>query len=95
MGTVVFPEAEFKFYLDAKVSERAKRRYLELKEKNADAELATILEDIRKRDQQDMGREAAPLKPAEGAVTVDSTYMSVQEVLDRMLDVIGQRKPFS
>ena len=92
MGTVVFPEADVKFYLDADELERSKRRYLELKAKKEDVDLLSVHEDLRKRDLQDMSRAMAPLKPAEGAVIVDSTHMDVNEVVNRMLQYIERIK---
>jgi cytidylate kinase len=88
MGTVVFPEADFKFYLDADDSERSKRRYLELLQKNVETNLGDVREEMAKRDKQDMERTTAPLKPAEDAIIIDTTKMNIQEVVEKMLSII-------
>lgn len=82
MGTVVFTEAPVKIYLTASAEERAKRRYLQLQEKGLDADIEAILRDIQERDDRDMNREVAPLKPAVDALVVESTNMSIEQVLD-------------
>ncbi len=82
MGTVVFPDAELKFYLTASVEERAQRRYKQLNQKGISATLATLLADIEARDRRDQSREVSPLKPAEDAHILDTSDMSVQEVCD-------------
>ena len=86
MGTVVFPAAELKIYLDASAQERAQRRYNQLINKGLGASLETILVDIQARDDRDMNRAVAPLKPAADAVILDSTQMSIDEVLSVVLD---------
>jgi CMP/dCMP kinase len=86
MGTVVFPAAELKIYLDASAQERARRRYNQLINKGLGASLETILVDIQARDDRDMNRAVAPLKPAADAVILDSTQMSIDEVLSAVLD---------
>ncbi len=86
MGTVVFPAAELKIYLDASAQERARRRYNQLINKGLGASLETILVDIQARDDRDMNRAVAPLKPAADAVILDSTRMSIDEVLSVVLD---------
>lgn len=91
MGTVVFPEAPLKIYLDASVEERATRRYNQLINKGLDASLEKILEDLKARDARDMNRTVAPLKPAEDAIVLDSTSMSIDEVLDEVLDAARHR----
>lgn len=88
MGTVVFPGADFKFYLDADDSERSKRRYLELRQKNVATDLGTVHAEITQRDRQDMERKAAPLRPALDAYIIDSTKMNVQEVVEKMLSIV-------
>ncbi len=88
MGTVVFPGADFKFYLDAATAERSRRRFLELKGKDVAADFDQIQTDIISRDKQDMGREASPLRPAEDAVFINSTNMKIEEVVEFMLEVI-------
>ena len=82
MGTVVFPSAPVKIYLTASAEERAKRRYLQLKEKGVEADVVQILAEIQERDDRDMNREVAPLKPAEDALVVECTNMSIEQVLD-------------
>lgn len=86
MGTVVFPEAPLKVFLDASAEIRAERRYIQLKNKGLSVSLADLLANIRERDARDRGRAVAPLRPAEGAVLIDSTDMSVDEVLARVLE---------
>lgn len=88
MGTVVFPGADFKFYLDADDSERSKRRYLELLQKNVETNLGDVHEEMAKRDKQDMERTTAPLKPAEDAFIIDTTKMNIQEVVEKMFSII-------
>jgi cytidylate kinase len=82
MGTVVFPSAPVKIYLTASAEERAKRRFLQLKEKGIDADIQVILSDIQERDDRDINREVAPLKPAVESLVVESTNMSIDQVLD-------------
>ncbi len=85
MGTVVFPDAPLKVFLTASPEERARRRYNQLKEKGFSANLAALVEDIRTRDERDSQRPVAPLVPAPDAVVIDSTDMTVDEVLSRIL----------
>ncbi|WP_071058559.1 (d)CMP kinase [Pelistega sp. MC2] len=85
MGTVVFPQAPLKIFLVADVNERANRRYKQLVDKGIEANFDEILVDLKRRDEQDMNRAVAPLKPAEDAVVIDSSYMGIQEVVDRVL----------
>ena len=86
MGTVVFPEACLKIYLDASAEERASRRYNQLISKGLSASLEDILIDIKSRDDRDMNRTVAPLKPAPDAVILDTTKMTIEEVLEVVLD---------
>ncbi len=88
-GTVIFPAAQFKFYLDASLEVRAERRHKELVEKKIKIDYNSIFYDIKKRDHDDSTRDAAPLKPAEDAVIVDTTGMSIEEVLERLLLAVG------
>lgn len=88
MGTVVFPGADYKFYLDATVAERAKRRYKEVTVCDDKIDYEQIEKDIIVRDKQDKEREIAPLKPAETAIIIDSTDMTVDEVVDRITELI-------
>jgi cytidylate kinase len=92
IGTVVFPDADVKFYLEASAGERGKRRYLELKAKGMDVDRARITKEIEERDRQDSGRALAPLKKADDALLIDSSAMSIDDVLDRMLSEIKKVK---
>ena len=87
MGTVVFPEADVKFFLSASADTRALRRYQELAGKTS-ATLAEVTEDLNRRDKNDSSRELAPLKPAEDAIRIDSSNLSVREVVDLMISHI-------
>lgn len=91
MGTVVFPDAKYKFFLDATPEERALRRQKQLLEKGQKVEYEEILSQIRKRDQDDSSRSLAPLKPAADAMVIDSSEMSIEEVVSFMLAVIEKR----
>jgi len=88
MGSVVFPGAQFKFFLDADPEERARRRCRQLEAQGKPADFDTILANIQLRDDQDRNRSIAPLKPAEGAVVVDTTHISEGEVLTQVLGVV-------
>ena len=87
-GTVAFPEADVKFFLNADIAERAKRRHKELLAKGEQADLDEIQTAIEKRDKSDQDREVGPLKPADDAVIVDTTNLSVDEVVEKLLDHI-------
>ena len=78
MGTVVFPDAAIKVYVTASAEERAMRRYKQLIEKGNSVSLDDLLRDIRERDARDSGRAAAPLKPAAGAIVLDTTSLSIE-----------------
>jgi cytidylate kinase len=91
MGTVVFTEARLKIFLTASPMERAKRRYKQLKHKDIGVSLHALLDSIRERDERDMNREVAPLKPAEDAVLVDSTGLSINDVLEKVLSEVKKR----
>jgi CMP/dCMP kinase len=88
MASVVFPHADFKFYLDAAVQERIRRRHNELLGKGNPAEYRTIEQDMLLRDKQDTQREIAPLKPTDDAVVIDSTNLSVTEVVEKIIQRI-------
>jgi cytidylate kinase len=92
MGTVVFTQAPVKIYLTASAEERAKRRFLQLQEKGVDSDIAQILEDIKQRDERDMNREVAPLKPAQDALIVESTNMSIEQVLDIVITELERKQ---
>ncbi|MEW6427226.1 MAG: (d)CMP kinase [Thermodesulfobacteriota bacterium] len=85
MGTVVFPDARHKFFLDASAEERARRRTEQLAEKGQFVPYATILEQINRRDRDDAGRALAPLKPAPDAIVIDSSRLSIEAVVETML----------
>ena len=85
MGTVVFPRAKIKFFLTATLKERAKRRYIQLKEKGVVVEFEKIMEDLKRRDEQDISRDIAPLRAAKDAIIVDTTEMGIQEVLEKLI----------
>lgn len=89
IGTCVLPNADVKIYLTASVHTRAVRRFKEYLEKGMEADLAQIEADIEKRDHQDMNREISPLKKAEDAVLLDSSDMTIEEVLDAMTAVLS------
>jgi CMP/dCMP kinase len=85
MGTVVFPDARLKVYLEASQGERALRRYKQLKDKGMSVNLDALLREIEERDARDSGRQVAPMRPADGAVIVDTTHMGIEEVVDSIL----------
>lgn len=91
MGTVVFPGAQYKFFLDATPEERARRRQLQLLEKGQKVEFKEILAQTRKRDRDDSSRALAPLKPANDAIVIDSSEMNIDEVVSFMLAAIEKK----
>ncbi|MWQ29564.1 (d)CMP kinase [Glaesserella parasuis] len=91
MGTVVFPEAEIKFFLDASAEERTRRRVKQLQEKGFNANFDEILAEIKERDFRDRNRPVAPLVPAKDAMILDSTHLSIEEVIQQALDYIAQK----
>ena len=91
MGTVVFPDAPLKVFLTASAEERARRRYLQLKAKGDDVSLSGLLDEIRARDERDTQRAIAPLKPAADAIQLDSTELSIEQVLERIMSEIALR----
>ena len=92
IGTVVLPDADLKIFLTASSRVRAERRYRELQEKGIEADLKTIQRDIEERDHRDMTREPSPLRQAEDAVVIDSSMMTVDEVIQNILDLIQSRR---
>jgi cytidylate kinase len=90
MGTIVFPDAQFKVFLTASAEIRAKRRFDQLKDKGFDVNLARLLESIQARDVRDSSRQASPLKPAEDALLLDTSDLSIDEVVTRILDHVNQ-----
>lgn len=91
IGTYVFPNADVKIYLDADVEERAKRRFKENKEKGLDVTFEEVLENIKKRDENDKHKEIGSLKIAEDAVIVDSTKLSIDEMADAVEKIILEK----
>jgi len=91
IGTAIFPDAEFKFYLDADVKVRAKRRYEELKRKGSSITEQEVLDQMIERDRRDSGRELAPLKRADDAITIDSSKLSIKQVVAAMKAKIDAR----
>ena len=89
MGTVVFPDAPHKFYLDASPEERARRRHLQLQEKGETSDYQELLQQIIKRDRDDSSRALAPLKPADDAIIIDSSTMDAEAVVRFMLERIN------
>lgn len=90
IGTVVLPNADFKFFITASVEERARRRYLELKEKGIDQDYQELVEDIARRDRLDSTRDIAPLKQAEDAILVDTDALNAEEVLEKIIGIISK-----
>ena len=91
IGTTILPDADVKIYLTASSLTRAKRRYLELQEKGTVCNLDDIQKDIEERDQRDMSREISPLRQAEDAVLVDSSNLTIQQVVDRILQIFRSK----
>ncbi|MBU73396.1 (d)CMP kinase [Spongiibacter sp.] len=85
MGTVVFPDAPLKVFLTASAEERARRRFMQLKEKGDSVNLAALLEEIRARDKRDSERQHAPLKAADDALLIDSSDLGIQDVFERVM----------
>lgn len=91
MGTVVFPTAPLKIFLDASAEERAKRRQLQLQLKGINVNFDNLLQEIQDRDFRDRNRPVAPLRPADDAILIDSTSMSIDAVFNRVLQLVNQR----
>jgi len=91
MGTVVFIDAPVKVFLTASAEERAQRRFNQLKEKGFDVKIGRLLDDIRQRDERDQNRTVAPLIPAEGALVIDSTELSIDEVVSKILSFSNEK----
>ena len=92
-GTVIFPNAPFKFYLDASVEVRARRRHKELIDKNIQIKYTDLLEEIEQRDHNDTTRLHAPLKPAPDAVILDTSQMTIEDVLAALISQIERKRP--
>ena len=88
MGSVVFPEAEIKIYLDASIEERAKRRQIQLKEKGMEVNMRNLFSSLEDRDLKDKNRDASPLLIPKGAKVIDSTNLSIDEVVNKIMDLI-------
>ena len=91
MGTVVFPAAPLKIFLTASAEERARRRHLQLRDAGVNASLSSLLKEIQARDARDTQRSVAPLKPAEDAITLDTTRLTIPEVVDRLTELLTER----
>ena len=92
MGTVVFPQAHLKIFLNASPEERARRRHLQLKGQGVDVNLTSLLDEIKARDERDSQRAVAPLKPAMDAIQVDTTALSIEQVLKLIMDEVRHRR---
>ena len=88
MGSVVFPEAEIKIYLDASIEERAKRRQIQLKEKGMEVNMRNLISSLEDRDLKDKNRDVSPLLIPEGAKVIDSTNLSIDEVVNKIMDLV-------
>jgi len=91
MGTVVFPKSALKIFLTATPEERAQRRYKQLKDKGIDVNLASLVEELRQRDERDTNRQAAPLKPADDAIIIDTTTLNIEQVTEQVMLLVRQR----
>ena len=91
MGTVIFPHADLKVFLTASAEIRAERRYKQLKEKGERVKLSRLFREIKARDLRDQSRSIAPLRPAEDAVIIDSSQLSIDRVLDQIKDMVKER----
>ena len=91
MGTVIFPQAQLKVFLTASPTERAQRRYKQLKDKGSDVSLPALSREIAERDARDSTRAVAPLKPAPDAAVIDSTALTIEQVVDRVLALGASR----
>ena len=90
MGSVVFPQAAYKFFLEATPEERARRRWKQLKERGEDCDLDLLTRELTQRDNQDRSRPIAPLKPAPDAHTIDTTSLTLEQVAAAMLSIIAR-----
>ena len=91
IGTHVFPDAKFKFFIVADVEERARRRYDELKNKFGDINFNDVLLDLKGRDKKDASRKISPLKKAEDAIVIDTTSLTIDEQVDEIIDIINNK----
>ena len=92
IGTVVLPDAKVKIFLTASPEARAQRRYKEMAEKGMDVQYENVLKDVMERDYNDMHREIAPLKPAEGSITVDTTELDFEQSIEAIINVIKENR---
>jgi cytidylate kinase len=90
LGTAVFPDADLKFYMDASLKERAKRRFLEMKDSDKSVTLEDVMENLRSRDEKDQNRKNDPLKKADDAIVIDTTGKSFEEQLKEMISIINE-----
>ena len=92
IGTVICPDAEVKLFVTASYAVRARRRFLELRDRGEDVTEAAVLDDLRARDARDSGRETAPLRPADDAVTLDTTHMSIDEAVAAAIAIVDRAR---
>ena len=92
IGTVVLPDAQLKIYQVASSKTRAKRRYLENLQRGLEADLDTIQKEIEQRDYQDMHRKISPLKKADDAIEIDTSDLSLEEVVDKVMELVIQKQ---
>ena len=90
LGTAVFPDADLKFFMDASLKERAKRRFLEMKDSDKSVTLEDVMENLRSRDEKDQNRENDPLKKSDDAIVIDTTGKSFEEQLQEMISTINE-----
>ena len=94
MGTVVFPDAEFKFFLTASLEERSRRRFNQLKDQGINVNLGDLIEELNTRDKRDQERVVAPLKPADDAILIDTDSLTIDQVVAYILSEIERKKAF-
>jgi cytidylate kinase len=92
IGTVICPSAEVKLFVTASAEVRAKRRYLELRESGSESDFETVLADVKARDERDMNRAEAPLKPAEDAIVIDTSDLSIEAAIAAAIGVIKEKQ---
>lgn len=92
IGTVVLPHADLKIFLTANVEERAKRRYKENKQKGKDLHISKVIEDIVVRDQKDSTRKESPLRKADDAIIIDTTYLTIDQVVDKIIELTDKKE---
>lgn len=94
MGTVVFPDADLKIFLVASAEERARRRYNQLKEQGISVTLSDLIKELSQRDKRDQERTVAPLKPAQDAIRIDTNFLTIEQVVERIISEIHGKKAF-